>query len=255
MLVTTAMKRLSIATGTYRPMRWLSRRVRPLQQSSFQEDVQLYRALLPAGAVCFDVGANTGEKSEALLRAGAARVVAFEPNPEVLPELRARCGRFENWTLVEAALGSNAGFATLYVRQLHGQSGLLQDWEGRVTRTYHVPVLTLDSAIQHFGRPFFCKIDVEGWELEVLEGLSDALPMLSFEFHLTDQNIPKTVACLERLGRLAPSQVNITPAEASSFYLREWERLDDFLGWFPGDLERTLPRDIYGDIFVKTDVV
>ena len=38
-----------------------------------------------------------------------ARVVAFEPNPMVWPELRARCGSNKNWTLVRTALGSGAG--------------------------------------------------------------------------------------------------------------------------------------------------
>jgi FkbM family methyltransferase len=252
MSVMTTVKQLSIATGLYRPTRWLSRRIRPSQLRAFLGDVDLYGALLAPGALCFDVGANIGEKSEALLRAGAARVVAFEPNPVVLPELRARCGHWKNWTVVEAALGSAAGLATLYARRLHAQSSLLKDWQGSITGTYHVPVLTLDSAIQYFGRPFYCKIDVEGWELEVLRGLTQSLPLVSFEFHLNDQDIPKTAACLERLRGFGRSQVNISPAEASTFYLGEWERLERFLGWFPGDLKRS-PAYHYGDIFVKSD--
>lgn len=253
MSLTTSVKQASIATGTYRPMRWLSRRIRPSLLRAFHEDVDLYRALLPPRALCFDVGANIGQKSEALLRAGAARVVAFEPNPRVLPELRARCGHWKNWTLVQAALGSAAGLATLYARKLHGQSGLMQDWEGGIIGEHSVPVLTLDQAIQYFGRPSYCKIDVEGWELEVLKGLTQPLALLSFEFHLVDQDIRKTVACLERLSRFGPGEVNITPAEASAFHFAEWDGLDRFLGWFPGDLKRTLPIDIYGDIFVKSD--
>jgi FkbM family methyltransferase len=253
MKATAALKQLSIATGLYRQARWCSRQFHPAQRRAFQEDIDLYCRLLPQGALCFDVGANTGQKSEAMLRAGAARVVAFEPNPAVVPELRARCGHWQNWTLVEAALGSAAGFATLYARELHGQSGLLAQWEAsRITATYDVPVLTLDAAIRYFGRPFYCKIDVEGWELEVLKGLTESLPLLSFEFHLVDSNILQTVGCLERLARFGPGEVNITPAEASEFVLEQWDPLQRFLRWYPGDLKRTLPRDIYGDIFVRT---
>jgi FkbM family methyltransferase len=253
MFLTAAARQLSIATGLYRPARWFFRQTHPSQLRAFHQDVDLYGALLPPHAICFDVGANVGQKSEALLRAGAARVVAFEPNPRVVPELRARCGHWKNWTLVEAALGSAPGFATLYVREFHGQSGLLENWNGRITGTYNVPVLTLDLAIQCFGRPSFCKIDVEGWELEVLKGLTQPLPLLSFEFALIDQDIAKTLACLERLRQFGPGQVNITPAEASTFHFAEWDRLERFLGWFPGDLKRSLPRDrnSYGDIFVK----
>jgi FkbM family methyltransferase len=252
MKATAALKQLSIATGLYRPARWCSRQVKRSERRAFEEDVELYRTLLPSGAVCFDVGANAGRKSEALLRAGAAHVVAFEPNPAVLPELRARCGHWKNWTLVEAALGSAPGFASLYIRSQHGQSGLLKEWGDNITGTCHVPVLTLDAAIEYFGRPFYCKIDVEGWELQVLSGLSKPLPLLSFEFHLVEQNIPQTVACLERLARFGPGEVNITPAEAAEFHLGEWDALERFRRWFPGDLKRTLPRDIYGDIFVRS---
>ena len=253
MFVTSAVKQISIATGTYRPMRWLSRRVRPSLLRALEEDIALYRALLPPNALCFDVGANVGQKSEALLRAGAARVVAFEPNPRVLPELRARCGHWKNWSVVPAALGSAPGFATLYARRQHGQSGLLKEWEGGNIGTFTVPVRTLDLALQHFGRPAFCKIDVEGFELEVLRGLSQPLPLVCFEFHLIEQDIRKALACLERLGRFGPGEVNITPAESTALHFAEWQRLERFLGWFPGDLERTLPIDIYGDIFVKSN--
>lgn len=204
-LLTTA-KQLSIATGLYRPARWLSRSIRPYQLRAFQADIELYRSLLPPNALCFDVGANIGEKSEALLQAGA-RVVAFEPNPLVLPELRARCDHHKNWTVVEAALGSGAAIATLYARESHGQSSFTQDCGGKVIANYHVPVVTLDSAIECFGLPAYCKIDVEGWELEVLKGLTQSIPLVSFEFHLNDREIRKTISCLERLTQFAPSRV------------------------------------------------
>ena len=253
MSMTAAVKHASIATGLYRQARWLSRRLHASEQRALDEDVALYRALVPAGALCFDVGANSGAKSEAMLRAGAGRVVAFEPNPDIVPELRARCGHWKNWTLVEAGLGAAPGFATLYSRERHGQSGLLADWEAsRVTATHEVPVLTLDAALAHFGRPWYCKIDVEGWELEVLRGLATPINLVSLEFHLIDTDIAKTRACLDRLAAFGPAEVNITPAEASTLHFPAWDPLERFRGWFPGDLARTLPRDIYGDIFVRS---
>lgn len=246
-----AMKQLTIATGLFRPARWLSRKVRPAARREFRDYVHLYRRLLPPGALCFDVGANVGKRSEALLHAGA-RVVAFEPNPRVLRELRARCGHWKSWTLMEAALGSTGQFGTLYARQRHGASGLLKEWADGIIETYHVPVLTLDAAIRHFGRPFYCKIDVEGWELEVLKGLSVPIPLLSFEFHLVERDISKAAGCLELLQGLGQAQVNLSPAEDAVFHFAEWQSLDTFRQWFPGDLERSLPHDIYGDIFVKS---
>jgi hypothetical protein len=43
-----------------------------------------------------------------------------------------------------------------------------------------VPLVTLDELIARYGEPQFCKIDVEGFEHEVLSGLSQPLPALSF---------------------------------------------------------------------------
>jgi FkbM family methyltransferase len=193
MSLTSGIKHTSIALGLYRPARWLSRRLRPRQFRAHVDDVTFFRSLLPAGALCFDIGANVGEKSEALLDAGV-RVVAFEPNPMVIPELKARCGRSERWTYVPAAVGSEGAISTLYVCAQSGQTSLLRGWEGDVIGTCHVPVVTADAAVRAFGPPHYCKIDVEGWELEVLSGLSHRVPLLSFEFHLTPDDIPRRCA-------------------------------------------------------------
>lgn len=246
-------KRISITTGLYRPARWLNRRIRPRLLQALRNDIKFYSSLLSRGALCFDVGANIGDKSEALLQAGA-RVVAFEPNPLVTPELQARCGHYRDWTFVATAIGSGAAISTLHVRESHGSSGLAIEWPGNVLTTYNVPVVTLDCAIKCFGSPSYCKIDVEGWELEVLEGLTQPIPLISFEFHLNDRDISKTKKCLAKLIRFGPSHVNITPAESSVFHLKEWIPLTEFLAWFPGDLKDTLPGYPYGDIFIKNDV-
>lgn len=186
MALSTTIKHMCISLGLYRPLRWLDRHVlRKSQLQSLNNDTTFYQSILPENALCFDVGANIGTKSEAMLRTGAS-VIAFEPNPMVLPELKARCLHEKRWKLVEAALGSEAAIATFYARQSHGSSGLVEKWGDDVVRTFHVPVVTLDAAIKTFGLPFYCKVDVEGAELMVLQGLSEPLPLMSLEFHIND---------------------------------------------------------------------
>lgn len=243
-------KNLCIHAGLYRPARWLSRRLRPAQLQAHHDDIRFYRSLLPLSALCFDVGANVGEKSEAMLKA-CGRVVAFEPSPVALPELKARCSREKDWTLVAAAVGGEAGIAVLHAPRDSGKSSLAPDWHRDMVNTYYVPVVTLDAAIKAFGKPFYCKIDVEGWELEVLKGLSQPIPLISFEFHLDERNVTKAVLCLKRLSAFGSCYVNIAPAEASFFHFSEWISLDEFIEWFPGDLKHKLPGDSYGDIFAK----
>jgi FkbM family methyltransferase len=224
--------------------------LRPAQIQAHYDDISFYRSLLPHSVLCFDVGANIEEKSEAMLKIGA-RVVAFEPSPEALLELRARCSRYKAWTLVPAAVGSEPGIAILSCPKDSAKSSLAEDWSRDVVSTTYVPIVTLDAAINTFGKPFYCKIDVEGWELEVLRGLTHPIALLSCEFHLSERDITKTLLCLKRLEDFGPSYVNITPAESPFFHFPEWIPLKQFVEWFPGDLKHTLSGYLYGDIFVK----
>jgi len=66
-----------------------------------------------------------------------------------------------------------------------------------------IPVasVTLDQLIEDYGVPDFIKIDVEGYEKEVIEGLSRRVPLLSFEWHEEDfDNLQLIVAHLLSLG-------------------------------------------------------
>jgi hypothetical protein len=158
-----------------------------------------------------------------------------------------------------AAVGAQGGIAALHAVRDSARSSLRQGWADDVIHIYYVPVVTLDAAIKTFGRPFYCKIDVEGWELEVLKGLTQPIPLISFEFHLKETGVIQTLSCLERLAGFGDQWVNIAPAETPLFQFPDWRPLEEFMEWFPGDLHSTLPRYsrcgyLYGDIFVKGTV-
>lgn len=250
MIRPASLKRLAISTGFYGPARFLQRHVFARQRlEQFRADLEFYGRLVQPGALCFDVGANIGDKSEILLRLGA-RVVAFEPQPDCIRELRIRCKRFPQLTTISAAVGSTSAVATLYTRQFSGQSSLLPNWEGQVVGSYDVPVVTLDAAIARYGVPDYCKIDVEGWELEVLRGLSCPIPLVSFEYHLESGDLAKARACLDRLSELGRATVNIAAAEGAQLRFSSWMPLDEFREWFPaGVVGESHAR--YGDIFVR----
>jgi FkbM family methyltransferase len=254
MRIRSTIKKLTIAAGTYQPARRLYRRLKPGELRRQLENIRFYKSMLPPSALCFDVGANTGDKSEALLNAGA-RVVAFEPNPLLVPELSARFRGKTNWTMVLAAVGSAPEILKFYAKEIHGLSSLdekgVQEWQGSLVGTYNVPVVTLDSAIRAFGIPYYCKIDVEGWELEVLSGLTNAIPMISFEYHLNKKDIQKVKECLQKVKMFGESHVNATPAEQCKFVFQRWVALEQFVERFPGNLQQLITGDLYGDIFVK----
>lgn len=251
MTLTRTVLDCSINLGLYRPLRAFDRVIRPWQRERLASHVALYKALMPRDSLCFDVGANIGEKSEALLKAGM-RVIAFEPNVRVHRELLARVGDHPNWSLIAAGASNAPDVLKLNVRRSHGQTGFHEQWEtSEVVATAYAPVTTLDAVIRKSGPPAYVKIDVEGWELEVLRGLTAPVPLLSFEFHLNAEQIKATRQCLQRLAEISGRyEINITPAEQAAFCWPDWKPIRDAIDWFPGDLRNALRRP-YGDVFAR----
>ena len=250
-------KDIAIQFGLYRPLRKLDTLLHPWIRRRLAEERAFYRALLPEHALCFDVGANIGERSEILLSLGH-RVIAFEPNPAMWRELLCRC---PGLVLKTEALGRAPSQATLYAPAgaRHSMASLDPQWSettladiGRApvadesTHVYPVQVSTLDTAIAEHGRPHYIKIDVEGWEPEVLRGLSQSVPLLSFEMHASPRGVSRATECLAHLQQLGFTAINATPAEGCRFLFPEWQRIDGFL---PGSV--SFPGEPYGDCYVR----
>ncbi len=217
----------------------------------YKTDRKFYSELLPkSGVLCFDVGANLGRVTEALLELGH-KVIAFEPQPQCIREIKARCRPYrQRLQIVETAVGDSQGATTLFVRESSGQSSLRSTWEGKATGVLQVPVTTLDIAIQKFGIPYYCKIDVEGWETHVLQGLSQPIPLLSFEYHQNEGMMQDAYACLDRLSSLASLQVNITPKEQSRLVLDKWLDVDEFKVAFQTSFHGR-EQFLFGDLYVR----
>jgi FkbM family methyltransferase len=249
----SGLKKVSLALGLYAPARYFYRHVINRNKlAQYTADAAFYRSVVhPHGCLCFDVGANIGEKAESLLKAGY-RVVAFEPQVDCVAELKARCGRFGGaFRAKQAAVGAAVGEAILHVHATRTMSSLAGGWhqkdvEGQVT----VPVTTLDQAVAEFGVPGYVKIDVEGWELEVLKGLSRPVPLISYEYHLVEGGAESALACLDQIGRFGPVTVNISASEVLSFGFPEWVTPDEFKQRFPAEFAGR-PEWFYGDIFVR----
>ncbi|MDP2430930.1 MAG: FkbM family methyltransferase [Pseudomonadota bacterium] len=174
------------------------------------DNVQVDLLCRPGDCV-LDIGANVGDWTLAMaLRVGpVGRVLAFEPVP-YLAETVAKTARINRHDWVEVhnlALSAADGTAEFSVEQGNSGGSRLGRMEGDFSMTT-VPTRRLDSLLE--GRPDinridFIKIDVEGHELEVLEGARATLarfqpPMILESGHESDDERRAQADLLVGLG-------------------------------------------------------
>lgn len=202
-----------------------------------------YHQFIRPGDLCFDIGAHVGNRLRAW-RALEARIVAVEPQPLLMETLARRYGEDPAISLVEEAVGAEPGEATLFIStRTPTVTSLSSEWISRVQRDpsfsavrwdreVKVPVTTLDALIACHGEPRFCKIDVEGLELDVLRGLSTPVAALSFEY--IPAAIDMALACIERLETLGRYEYNLAPGETHRLHFARWrspgEMIDELRG-------------------------
>src|SRR5262245_14387061 len=116
MLDTPPLSRLKHSLRRTAAYDWLraSRAQRQLAQWTPQDELMrgFYAGLMQPGELCFDVGANIGNRVKVFLRCGA-RVVAVEPQRRCARILRRAFRRAPAFTLVEKAVGAEPGRAEI----------------------------------------------------------------------------------------------------------------------------------------------
>jgi len=196
------------------------------EYAEFQTIEWLRRVVKPGGCV-IDIGANVGQMTleAAHLVGPTGRVVAVEPAPGNVKVLRTHVignGFEDRVTIIEAACGSRdnqeivlhiLGDAVDSIGSGHSERKQLH--EGPSVE-FKVPVITLDRiAVDH--PPTVVKIDVEGAELNVLEGAAKALstyrPVVQIGFHpfAFDDAIGASRQLLDRMESFGYSTSHIGP--------------------------------------------
>ena len=242
------LKSATMDLGVYKPARWLFDNVVSYNKLKLQRSrVRLFRSFVRAGDLCFDVGANKGDYTAALRRAGA-RVVAVEPQPSCVRELKARFGGDNFVCIAPTAVGAERGAGTFYVREMSGHSGLVKDWIGtNIVSQIEIPVCTLEQLIAEYGRPKYIKIDVEGYEAAVVAGLKTRVDLISMEYHLLDDDVMQKLTIIEQLSDIAALSFNLLIDGANAFHWPHFVDHATFRETFPRKLTE---EHALGDIFV-----
>lgn len=208
---------------------------------------RFYSQFIQPGSLCFDIGAHLGNRTKALRRLDA-RVIAVEPQPACIRILTRFYGGDPGIEIVPMAVGASPGLAVMYLsKSTPTVSSLAHDWIRTMKDTsgfkkvrwdaeIQVNVTTLDALINQFGLPAYTKIDVEGFEFEVLRGLHRPLPLISFEYIPAASQ--RAQACISRLNELGIYQFNWTVRERTHFVSSTWidaKQMEKIISGFPGN--------------------
>jgi FkbM family methyltransferase len=212
-----------------------------------------YRQFIAHGDLCFDVGANIGNRTEIFLALGA-KVVAVEPQRDCAAVLKVRFGN--RIDLVKGALGANEGEGEIFISDTSEISSLSKEWISDVSKSRFkdkqwgkketVKVSTLDILIKRYGIPKFCKIDVEGFEEEVLVGLSHPIRLLSFEYTIPER-MDSVRNCFFELSKIGMFDCNFTIGENMEFEKQDWISVEEMITI----LDEMKEKALFGDIYVK----
>ena len=221
------------------------------------KEADFLRLMVPERSLIFDIGANKGDYTNYYLRLGA-HVISVEPDQENVAVLKSRFFWNKRVCIVNKAISDKKGEDQIFI--LKSGSGLntmsrkwvesLQDpsinrWhkEHVFENSYTIQTTTLSDLISVYGKPFFIKVDVEGYEYNVIKTLNEKIQLLNLEANLPEF-LEETILSIQHLiGVWSDYEFNI--CNNCKFVFEVWKNGQDFC-----DLIRST-EGRYLDIWVR----
>ena len=194
--------------------------------------IRFYNQFMSAGDLVFDIGAHLGNRSDAFLALGA-EVIAVEPQPICIQFLTKKFEPGDRFTLLPLLVGKDEQERDFYINTFSPTISTARDasWRNNINsysfvkprwdKKQKVKSITLDNMIQIYGLPVFCKIDTEGYEFEVLSGLSQPIQYISIEYLAFDHG--RILGCIDKIASLGEYLINFSPGESQKWLWGKWK--------------------------------
>ena len=209
-----------------------------------------------SGGLVFDIGALTGNNSLFFLHK-KCRVVMVEPQPSCLKILHKFFAKNKLVAIVSKGIADKKGSLKLKINTKNPALSTFSNyWNlGRFKnekwdQTLVVPTTTLDDLILKYESPKYIKIDVEGYELFVLKGLTKKSGIISFEF--SEEFFDQMKKCINYLSSLGYKEFSFSVGQETHFYMN-WDTGISILKKIKSIIKEksVCPNELWGDVYCR----
>ena len=233
----------------------------PAYEKHYKLQYEFYKSLLNnSNNLIFDIGANAGDYTY-IFKKLSRKVISVDPDPKNIKILKSRFSK-SSVTIIQKAVSNEIGVADYFmVNEGSGYNTLSNKWvnileseeltrfkisEKFIDKTA-VETTTLQQLITEYGVPDFIKVDVEGFELNVVKGLKIPIALMSVECNFPEF-LEETIQLIE--------YIKVLDKEAKFNYANEYELyLTDFVnGAEMVDILKSTPHR-YFELYCKMNTL
>jgi FkbM family methyltransferase len=219
--------------------------------------MDILKTILKENDLVFDVGCNIGVKTKEYLNE-KTKVVCFEPQPSCVDYLYGYFKNNENVFIEPIGLDNKIGESVIYEASHNTISSMSEEFIETVKKErfkgyqwgkkINIKTDTLDNMVTKHGTPTYIKIDVEGYELNVLQGLTNPVDIISIEY--TPELKKSTLNCIEYVDKLnnGKSLFNYGYREDKEFKFNEWISKDEITEYITSITDYVFE---FGDVYIK----